>query len=210
MIDYPGEVSTILFARGCNFRCRYCHNPQLVLPQQYTDSIPEPDVIRFLHSRKGKLTGVVVSGGEPTVQHDLVEFLAKVRSMRYKIKLDTNGSNPEMLHEILGLGLVDYIAMDIKTSFDDYPDITQVPGDISTIQKSIRLIKESAVAREFRVTLVKRLHEPKNANNINAYLGPEKITYKSYKHVSRVIDTSLSTINEFSDEELQVFLDNAS
>ncbi|VAX27703.1 Ribonucleotide reductase of class III (anaerobic), activating protein, partial [hydrothermal vent metagenome] len=112
LIDYPGKISAIVFMQGCNFRCAYCHNRELVYPHLFKEPIPENAILSFLDSRKGLLNGVVVTGGEPLLQDDLGEFLGQVKAMGYRIKLDTNGSRPDRLEELLSKGLVDYMAMD--------------------------------------------------------------------------------------------------
>jgi len=129
LIDYPGKISAILFTRGCNFRCPYCHNPELVDPQRYAEPWQEEEYWAFLQSRTQKLDAVVVTGGEPTLQEDLEPFLEKIRKMGFLIKLDTNGSNPDVLKDLLSANLVDYIAMDIKAPLEKYSEVAKVPID---------------------------------------------------------------------------------
>src|SRR6056297_2585563 len=114
LIDYPGEISAVIFTRGCNFRCPYCHNPELVDKKRYTTALEINEVLTFLENRKGLLDGVVITGGEPTIYGDLPEFLLKIKQMGYLVKLDTNGTNPAMMRRVIDLNLVDYIAMDYK------------------------------------------------------------------------------------------------
>ncbi len=155
LIDYPGKVSAILFMQSCNFRCGYCHNPELVLPEKFRERISEEDVFRFLESRKGRLDAVVVTGGEPTLQFDLIPFLQKVRDIGYLIKLDSNGSRPDVLEKIIGLGLADYLAMDLKAPLCKYDAVAAAAVDVGNIRKSIKLIMNSGVAYEFRTTVVR-------------------------------------------------------
>ena len=152
LLDYPGQLSAIVFTQGCNFRCPYCHNPELVDPQRYSPLLETEKVLRFLYRRHKKLSAVVVTGGEPTLQEDLIPFLKLIKAMRYKIKLDTNGSRPEVLLEIVNQGLVDYFAMDIKAPLKLYKVITRADLEVGTIEKSMELIRRSGVDYEFRTT----------------------------------------------------------
>lgn len=155
LIDYPGKISAAIFTVGCNFRCGYCHNPELVLPEQYVKPIPADEVIDFLKTRVGKLQGVAISGGEPTVQPDLVDFISQIKELGFAIKLDSNGSHPEVLNELFQKKLIDFIAMDIKGPLDMYQTIAAMPIDIEAIKKSIHLIKKAEIGYEFRTTVVK-------------------------------------------------------
>ena len=151
-IDYPKKTSAVIFTQGCNFRCEYCHNPQLVYYNMFQVSIPQEEILAFLESRKNQLDGVVITGGEPTLQPDLIEFIKKVKEMGFLIKLDTNGSNPDVLKQIINQKLVNFIAMDIKAPFDKYNSVCCVPVDISAIKQSIELIKKSGIDFLFRTT----------------------------------------------------------
>jgi len=126
LVDYPGKVAATIFTRGCSFRCPFCHNPELVLPEKFNPLILEEEILTFLNSRVGKLEGVCITGGEPTIQSDIIEFICKVKKMGFFVKLDTNGSQPERLREIIDKGNVDYIAMDIKSSLRKYEETTNV------------------------------------------------------------------------------------
>jgi pyruvate formate lyase activating enzyme len=153
--DYPGKICATVFTQGCNFRCPYCHNPELVDPSQYGPVIPEEEVISFLDKRRGKLEGVTVTGGEPTLQQDLETFLRELKNMRYLIKIDTNGSNPDILSTLIDRHLIDYIAMDIKGPLKRYEQITAVKGEMSLIKRSIQLVMTSGIEYEFRTTVVR-------------------------------------------------------
>jgi pyruvate formate lyase activating enzyme len=157
LADFPGKIAAIVFSRGCNFRCPYCHNPELVVTEQYATPILQEEVFEFLLTRRGQLQGVVVTGGEPTQQEDLPDFLAATRELGFSTKLDTNGSNPRMLGKVLALGLVDYLAMDIKAPLDSYSRVTGVHVDTKDIEKSVRLVMECGVAHEFRTTYLESL-----------------------------------------------------
>ncbi|MFA7073976.1 MAG: anaerobic ribonucleoside-triphosphate reductase activating protein [Endomicrobiaceae bacterium] len=152
LIDFPQKTSAIIFTQGCNFRCEYCHNPELVYHNLFKIPIPVEQVLSFLETRKKQLDAVVITGGEPTCQEDLEDFICRIKSIGYLIKLDTNGSNPQILKGIIDKKLIDFIAMDIKAPFDKYSFLTCVPVDIEKIRTSIEIIKNSKVKYEFRTT----------------------------------------------------------
>jgi pyruvate formate lyase activating enzyme len=155
LIDYPGKISTVVFTQGCNFRCPYCHNPELVVPSLYRECIPEEFIFSYLEKRRGKLEAVAITGGEPTIQDDLPRFVRDVKDVGYMVKVDTNGSRPDILEELLSNRLVDYIAMDVKAPLRKYRAITDIPNSEKTIRKSIKLIMDSGIDCEFRTTIVK-------------------------------------------------------
>lgn len=157
LIDYPGRVACVVFTQGCNFRCRYCHNPELVYPHLLQPSLPQEEVLAFLRRRQGSLEGVVVSGGEPTLQPDLLDFLAEVKQLGYVVKLDTNGSRPEVLRQALEKGLVDYVAMDLKAPLEKYAVVTGVACEPALLRQSMALLQSSGVAYEFRTTYDKEV-----------------------------------------------------
>lgn len=154
LIDFPGNIAAVIFTQGCNFRCGYCHNPELVYPSLFKPSIPEGEVLEFLGKRKGKLDGLVITGGEPTMHEDLPEFMGKVKKLGFKVKLDSNGTNPDMLEEIIKSGLADYIAMDIKGPLQAYEEVVCAAIIPENIERSIKLIMSSK-NYEFRTTIVK-------------------------------------------------------
>ncbi len=162
--DFPGRMAAIVFAQGCNVRCRYCHNGSLIPPMPEREAlIPESEALRFLESRRGRLDGVVVSGGEPTLQADLPEFLRKIRAMGYQTKLDTNGSQPRMLEILLDAKLLDFIAMDIKAPWEMYSAVAGTPVDVEAVRESVRLIARSGLEHEFRTTASEALFSAKDA-----------------------------------------------
>lgn len=154
MIDYPGKLSAVVFTQGCNFRCPYCHNPELVQPEFFASPLDTKQVIDFLRTRVGKLDAVVVTGGEPTLHGGLADFLATLKALGFLIKLDTNGTNPERLGEILKRGLADYVAMDIKAPLEKYREAVAADVNVDALRKSIALIKASGIDYEFRTTLI--------------------------------------------------------
>ena len=157
LIDYPEKISAIIFTQGCNFRCPYCHNPELVKPELFTDPIPEEEVLSFLETRKGLIDGVVITGGEPLLQSGLKDFLMHIKRMGYLVKLDTNGSNPQRLEELLSEGLFDYIAMDIKSPIEEYISVVRAEVDTDHIRKTLMLITKSGLPYEVRTTLFRGL-----------------------------------------------------
>ena len=164
LLDYPGVVACTVFTIGCNMRCPFCHNSLLVTKTDEAEEYPVEDFFAFLEKRRGILDGVAITGGEPLLQSDIGEFIAKIKALGYKVKLDTNGSFPEKLEEILKSGNVDYVAMDIKNSPEKYAETVGIPGfDVSKIQRSIEIIRSSGVEYEFRTTVVSPLH---NAESI--------------------------------------------
>jgi pyruvate formate lyase activating enzyme len=155
LIDYPSMVSCVLFTQGCNFRCPYCHNPQLVGSRSPQLPIFEQDVFALLSQRKKWIDGVVITGGEPTLQEDLFAFCRQMKDMGFAVKLDTNGSRPEVVKELVNSRLVDYIAMDIKTDPDRYAPVIAEVADPEKIRQSVRAILASGLDHEFRTTCVK-------------------------------------------------------
>lgn len=152
LLDYPGHLAAIVFTQGCNFRCPYCHNPELVDPKQFGQSIPECEVIDFLQSRRQKLGAVCVTGGEPTLQDELIPFLQKLKELGFLVKLDTNGTQPEVLQQIMEQQLVDYWAMDLKAPLDLYQLVTKRDINTDKILSSMNILRQSGKEYEFRTT----------------------------------------------------------
>jgi len=166
MIDFPGYISAIVFTQGCNIRCKYCHNPEL-LPIDDDTSYSEEEILYYLEKRKKCLEGLVITGGEPTLQADLKDFIMKVRNFGYKIKLDTNGTNPQMVRELINEHLVDFIAMDIKAPFEKY-HLVCGPVNTAKVQESMSLIINSGIPYQFRTTYYKEVLNDADIENIKA------------------------------------------
>lgn len=163
LLDYPGHVAATIFTGNCNFRCPFCHNASLVLHPDSEPSYSSDEILAFLQKRKNVLSGLCITGGEPTLQSDLLDFIRKVKELGYLVKLDTNGYRPMVLRELLSLELIDMVAMDLKSSIEKYPVVAGVPSlDCSLIQKSVSLIMNSSIDYEFRTTVVKELHTPQD------------------------------------------------
>lgn len=163
LLDFPGKIACIFFTPGCNFRCGYCHNPEFVLPEAIKKTrctfVAEETALAFLEKRRGLLEGVVVSGGEVTLMPDLAEFLRKVRALGFLVKLDTNGSRPEVLRALLKEGLVDYVAMDVKTSLDRYETLVGPLVNLGRIRESVDYLKTVSIPIEFRTTYLEEVHD---------------------------------------------------
>lgn len=208
LIDYPGEVAATIFTNGCNFFCPYCHNSQLVKENEY--DITVADVFDYLIKRKSKLSGVCITGGEPTIQNDLVSFIEKIKDLGYKVKLDTNGSNYEMLKELIDKELIDYVAMDIKTNIEKYPSMAP-KNIISNIKESIILIQSSNIEYEFRTTVVPGLHDKNIMKDISKLLEGSKKYYIQNFKPGNSLDKEFDNKRTFTGNELQEFksiLDN--
>ncbi len=190
--DFPGLISAIVFTRGCGFRCPYCHNPELVDPSRYAVEIPISEVRSFLRSRNGRLQGVVVTGGEPTVHEDLPVFLRELKEMGFSVKLDTNGTAPLMIEHVVAEGLVDFIAMDVKAPLALYDAIVRVPVKTSDLHQSIRTILASGLPHEFRTTCVDSLLSTNDLLAIARLVkGCDRYVLQSFRG-GKVLDPSLA------------------
>lgn len=158
LVDYDNQMSAVLFSPGCNFACPFCHNSALVINAGINKPIPFNEILTFLKRRQGLLDAVVVTGGEPTLMPDLADKISQIKDLGYKVKLDSNGTHPEVIKKLVKENLLDYIAMDIKSSFKTYPDITNSFVNIDKIKESIEFIKTCGVDYEFRTTLVAEYH----------------------------------------------------
>ncbi len=158
LLDYPDKLSAIIFTASCNFRCPYCHNPELVTKIIKKNLIPQKEIFEFLNKRKKKLDAVVITGGEPTLHNDLPKFITKIKKLGYLVKLDSNGTNPKMLKELIKAKLIDYIAMDIKAPLSKYSKTVNIKVDIKKIKESIEIIMNSGLPYEFRSTIMPKLH----------------------------------------------------
>lgn len=167
LVDFPGHPASILFSGNCNFRCPFCQNAPLVLASSDEPMLDNDEIFSFLNKRKKMLEGIVVTGGEPTINKDLIPFLSSLKDLGYLVKLDTNGYMPDVLRKAVESGSVDYVAMDIKTSLDEYPRLCGVEDiDVSRIKESIDFLMTGAVDYEFRTTVVEPLHHKENFEKI--------------------------------------------
>ena len=204
LLDYPGKMACTVFTYGCNFRCGFCHNALLVT-EENSDSISEDEFFAFLKKRQGILEGVCISGGEPTLQKDLYDFIKKVRALGYAVKLDTNGTNPRLLKTLLEEKLLDYVAMDIKNSPEKYSLICGCEVDMDAIRESVSIIKESSVDYEFRTTTVREYHTKEDFLSVANWLeGDSKYFLQQFEDSGNLIGDNLSP---FTKEEMTAFAD---
>jgi len=150
--DFPGRIAAVVFTQGCNWRCPWCHNAALVYPEQFTPPIPVGDILARLANRRGKLDGVVISGGEPTLHAGLPDFLRQVRALGFATKLDTNGSHPEVVRALLAARLLDYVAMDLKAPWSRYAEATGSPVDLGALTETLALLRSSGIEHQLRTT----------------------------------------------------------
>jgi len=201
LLDYPDKISAIIWTVGCNFRCPFCYNRDIV--EGKTEIIPEEEVLSFLKKRKGLLEGLVITGGEPLLHKDITDFLEKVKKLGYPIKIDTNGSFPEKLKELIDKKLVDYISMDVKAPKNKYSQLTGKKIDIKKIQKSIKLIQNSDIDYEFKTTFVPTLLTKEDIIKIGEWLkGSKKYFLQQFKNDTSLISSQLKKISPYPKEDL--------
>ena len=184
LVDYDRHISCILFTRGCNFACPFCHNGPLVIQGVDNQSIPFEEIMAFLRKRIGMLDAVVISGGEPTLMPDLKEKIEAIKDLGYLVKLDTNGTRPEVVKDLVESGLIDYIAMDVKSSLETYPLITDARVNTDKIKESIEYIKSCGVDYEFRTTLIAEYHDEEDIKSMAELVGNAK-KFRLQKYVDR-------------------------
>lgn len=192
LIDYPGKLATTVFTVGCSLRCPFCHNPELVLRSQFVvQGDLEKEFFAFLKKRKGKLEGVCITGGEPLIQADIINFIQKIKRRGFAVKLDTNGTRPDILKKIIDGKIVDYIAMDIKNRPEKYAATTGIKGDMERIRLSVQMIMRSRIPYEFRTTVVPGLHVEADFLAIAEWIsGAPKYYLQEYREM-RILDPLL-------------------
>ena len=195
LLDFPGRIACTVFLSGCNLRCPFCHNASLVLPRGELGGTTEDELLAFLQKRRGRLQGVCVTGGEPTLYPDLPDLLRKIRLLGYEVKLDTNGTNPQMLRALLEEGLADYVAMDIKNSPARYTETCGGVEVLDKVRESAALLMQSGVDYEFRTTLAHPLHTAEDAESIGQWLSGAKRYYlQQFVDSGDLIGTGLSPL----------------
>jgi pyruvate formate lyase activating enzyme len=203
LIDYPGLICATIFLQRCNFKCSYCHNPELVDTRLFQPCIKENEVLDFLNMRGGKLDAVTITGGEPTIQDDLAPFIKKIKKMKFAVKLDTNGSQPQVIKTLLDEKLLDFIAMDIKAPLEKYKSVVKVPVNSDLIKESIRLILKAKIQHEFRTTIVESQLEEKDIQQIAKLIFGANI-YALQKFVpAKTLDKKLLKDKSYPDEKFQ-------
>lgn len=207
LVDFPKKVSCVIFTEGCNYRCPFCYNSSLVYDKR-ADQYEEEEILEYLDKRKNILDAVVISGGEPTLQKDLIKFIKKIRKLPVLIKLDTNGTNPDILEKLINEKLIDYVAMDIKNSFDKYLLTTGVENArLDNIRKSIEILKRKEIDYEFRTTIVKEFHTKEDIKKIKENIDDSKYYLQNFSDNENVYYAGL---HAFDDCELLDIKNNVS
>ncbi len=205
LLDYPGKMACTVFTYGCNFRCPFCHNALLVT-EENSDNISEDEFFAFLKKRQGILDGVCISGGEPTLQKDLAEFIGKIKAMGYAVKLDTNGSQPQVLRKLISENLLDYVAMDIKNSPAKYSLTCSCEVNMADIKESVSLIIGSGIEHEFRTTTVRELHSAEDFAQIADWLeGNSRYFLQHFEDSGNLIGDNLSALSK---DEMTAFAES--
>lgn len=210
LLDYPGKMACVLFTAGCNLRCPFCHNSRLVVNPEKESEYGEEEILAFLEKRQGILDGVVITGGEPLLQKDISDFIVKIRELGYSVKLDTNGTFPEKLRELIDKRLVDYVAMDIKNSPELYAETVGVTGfDISRIKESISILLEGKVDYEFRTTVVREFHSVFGMDNIGKLIkGAKRHFLQAFVDSGEILCFGLSGVPKEEMEAMQKIMLN--
>ncbi|NLF02806.1 MAG: anaerobic ribonucleoside-triphosphate reductase activating protein [Anaerolineales bacterium] len=211
LIDFPDHIATVLFTGGCNFRCPMCYNADLVLKPSQMPALTESEVWAFLERRRGLVTGVVITGGEPTLQRDLAAFLTQLRERRLDIKLDTNGYAPDVLANLLDGGLLDYVALDIKAPPDKYPLLVGMNSvDVTRVERSIALLQESGIPHEFRTTVVPGMLDDDDIEAIARWVASaERYVLQQFRAL-HTLDPALESISPYPTARLQAMAERAS
>ena len=189
LLDYPGKVACTLFTKGCNFRCPFCHNTLLVEGEN-SERVTDEEVLTYLKKRQGILEGVCITGGEPLMQPEIEDFICKVKALGFSVKLDTNGSYPEKLKHLVNEGLVDYVAMDVKNSFEKYGETAGVPGlNLDKIKESINFLLGGKVDYEFRTTVAEGLHNVEDIKSLTQHIvGAKKYFLQNFLDSGNILD----------------------
>ena len=216
LLDYPGHIACTVFTQGCNFRCPFCQNASLVLPELYEELLDTDEILSRIKKRSSIYEGVCITGGEPTMQKDLSVFIKKIKNMGLLVKLDTNGTSPDTLEELLSEDLLDMIAMDIKASKESYMRVCGLPENnklLEKIERSVEIIKNSGIDHEFRTTVVKGLHDCDEIASIGEWLKGEKKfflqVYRKSENIIGLLNGKTHCMDTPSDKELEAMLETA-
>jgi pyruvate formate lyase activating enzyme len=205
LIEYPGKISAIVFLGKCNFKCHFCYNIDLVKNYKKIPDISEKKILDFLETRKGLLDGVAITGGEPTLYKDLPKFIKKIKDLGFLVMLETNGSNPKMLKELIDKELINYIAMDIKAPLERYNEVTGVKINKKKIQKSVDIIHNSGMDYELRTTIIPKYFKKKDALAIGKWLKGSKCYYLQQFVKEKTLDKNLEKVEPYPPEKLKEF-----
>ncbi|HHT75222.1 MAG: anaerobic ribonucleoside-triphosphate reductase activating protein [Methanomassiliicoccaceae archaeon] len=210
LIDWDGHVAASIYLPGCNFRCPFCHNRDAVLNPEIFDEVPWEEVEEFVRENGDFLDGVVVTGGEPTIHDDLPDLLRRIKALGVKVKLDTNGSNPRMLKDVIDAGLVDYVAMDIKAPLNEkYHDLAGTDAPLDDIKRSIEVLETSGIDHEYRTTLVPILLNASDIETIAAYIGGTKKYALQQFRPSRTLDPLMENASPMPRSQVKAIAENA-
>ena len=206
LLDYPGHTACTVFTGRCNFRCPFCHNASLVLRPREQPMVEPKELYALLQKRRGLLDGVCITGGEPTLQKDLPQLCETIKTLGFDVKLDTNGTNPALLASLMEKKLVDYVAMDIKTSREQYGRVCGIPDyDTAPVEESAQLLISGNVSYEFRTTLVRELHDKADIHAIGAWLkGAKAYFLQGFRDSGDLIASGLSALSR---EEMESYTD---
>ena len=203
LIDYPKNICSVIFLPGCNFRCGYCHNPELVIDEGLNE-VTEGWLLNKVEERKGLVDSVCITGGEPTLHKDLPEFIKKLKDKGLKVKLDTNGSNPEMLKQLIKNKLFDFIAMDVKNVFEKYENTINSKISSDVIKESIKTVIRSGLEHEFRTTVLPILHKKEDIVKIaKSVAGANKYVIQQFVSTEKILDKNFSKEDRYSEKELE-------
>jgi len=206
MVDFPPYLSCTIFFSGCNFRCGFCYNVDIVNDSKQLKEYSEDEILKFLEKRKKVLDGVCITGGEPTLYKNLENFIKKIKKLNYKVKLDTNGTNPKLLKELIAEKLLDFIAMDIKSSKEGYDKAAGIKVDLNKIQESIDLIRNSNVNHEFRSTILPKIYSKEDAISIGKWLkGSKKYALQQFVVKTGTLDPKFEKAKPYDIQTLKEF-----
>lgn len=207
LVDFPGCLAATIFTAGCNFRCHFCHNPELVFGSD-AEHLSEKEVLDFLQKRKAFLDGICITGGEPTIHRDLDEFIKKIKKMNLKVKLDTNGTNYQMLKKLINEKLIDYVAMDIKAPWSKYEKVVNQRIDVGKIKKSAALLLSNVVRYEFRSTILPSLHPKKDIIEMAGQIrGADKYYLQQFKPFDKMVNEEYKNSRPYKSAELKKIKD---
>jgi len=208
LIDYPGRISTAIFTGGCNLRCRYCHNPALVLPGDDSGAFSEEEILDLLRKRKNIIEGLTITGGEPTLNDDLGDFMEKIKALGLEVKLDTNGLRPDVISDLAGKKLIDYVAVDIKTSPDKYRQLTGKEVRFSLILETINILRDHGIQHELRTTCVPEYVTGEDFRAIKESIGyVDKYALQQFVTDNCLIDNKLKSLQPYPLQKLHEFRD---
>ena len=205
LLDFPGHTACTVFTGGCNLRCPFCHNALLVTEVDDLEDYPEEEILAFLKKRQGILDGVAITGGEPLLQRDIRAFIEKVRVLGYAVKLDTNGTFPKVLRELMDAGFLDYVAVDIKNSKEKYAETTGMKAlNLSGIEETVQLLLEGHVPYEFRTTVVREFHTPEDIRKIGEWIrGADRYVLQHFEDSGNLIGKNMHPVSKEEMTEMQ-------